>query len=416
MQRILVLKRLSVTENAIFNSAGATIYCICQWAVTMIAVRLSGDYENAGILQLSISIASVFYTIACYVPRTYQISDVSGEYSAGEYSGMRIASCSLAALLCLAYAAISGYRGKVLACIVVYMIFKLTEGISDLLRTHAQINRRMDYEFNSYVIRGLLSLAVFTVSMYFTGDVLASVSVMTVLSAIAVAVYDTHVARKFTDASPKFNLKIMKKAAIECLPISLAAFAITSYSAVPRQFLEKMQGTEALGYYATVAAPVVFVQLLATTVFNPMLTEFTDFYAGKNTDGIKKLFYRITADILGLTVIAFAGARILGEYAYVFIYGEPIREYCTLMYAVIACSVIYAVSWLTGNILIIMRKQKIRLIYTLAGLAAAVILGQLLVAGYGMSGVSYAVFVSHLLCSAASSVSIAAEIRRMKNA
>lgn len=389
------MKRLSVFSNAVFNSAGAILYSLCQWAITMAAVRLSGDFENSGILQLAISVTNIFYTAATYVPRTFQISDLRGEYSSGEYVGMRLVSSALSLLLCIVYAFASGYRGKVLVCIAVYMLFKLTEAVSDVYRAYAQIHYRMDLEFVSYAVRGILSLSTFLAVMKLTGDILLAVAAMALPAAAAVVLVDLPAAKRFVSVRPVFLRKKLLQAAKACLPVTAASFLSTAYATLPRQSLLKLSGAEALGAYASVATPVVIIQLLATSVFNPMLMRFTELYRDQNRKGMRRFFLGTAAGLLGCAAAAFAGAALLGEPVYVLLYGETIRPYCGLMYAVILSAVMYAACWLLNNVLVIMRKHRARILSAVAGLAVIVLCGRPLILRFGMNGVSFAVILGY---------------------
>lgn len=409
------MKRFSVFHNALFNSAGAIIYSLCQWAITMTAVRISGDFENSGILQLAISVTNIFFVVATYVPRTFQISDLDGDYSPGEYVGIRIASSSAAFLLCICYSVAYEYSGKKLACIAVYMLFKLTEAVSDVYRAYAQINYRMDYEFISYVVRGIASVLSFDVLLVCTGDIFLSIAGMVLPAAAVVVFYDLRMAKKFAQVNPRIDKNILLKAGKTCLPVVVASVIITSYATVPRQFLERIYGSEALGSYASVAAPIVIVQLLTTSVFNPMLTKFTELYKNRDVTAIRLFFGRAFSLLAGFTVVALIGAKLIGEYVYVILYGERIRPYCGLMYAVIISSAMYAMCWLLSSILIILREQWARVISSITGIVIILIFGNSIISRYAMYGVSYIILFGYLVCTVMSAVFVIHDLHIMRN-
>ena len=45
-------KQLSVKANMLWNSIGSMTYLACQWLITIVVVRLSSGYEDAGLLSL----------------------------------------------------------------------------------------------------------------------------------------------------------------------------------------------------------------------------------------------------------------------------------------------------------------------------------------------------------------------------
>ena len=392
-------KKLSTRKNAAYNSAGAIFYSICQWAITLVSVRLSSGYEETGILQLSISISNIFFTIACFLPRTYQISDTEGEFSPNEYIGIRLLTCFASVVLCFLYALFFQYRNGTLLCIMLYMIFRAGEGMSDVYRGFAQINYRMDYEFWSYLIRGITALVSFSAALVFTKNIVFSLIAMSVSGILLVAVLDVRIAKCFVSVKPKLSLASLRNTGQKCWPIVAASFLATANAALPRQFLEKMSGTSVFGYYATIATPIVFVQLLATSIFNPMLNDFTVIYKKRDIPGLKVFGKTVALDLLMITVCSLLGARLCGEEAYVLLYGEEIRQYCYLMYPVIGCAVFYSVFWILGNLLIIIRKQMLRLVITGVGTACVIALGRVMIEVFQMNGVSYCVLICYILCS-----------------
>ena len=411
----VVMKKYSVFHNALFNSAGAIIYSICQWAITMSAVRASGDFENSGILQLAISVTNIFFVVATYVPRTFQISDLDEEYSPGEYVGIRIVSSLAAFVLCIFYSAVFGYSDKKLACITVYMLFKLTEAFSDVYRAYAQINYRMDYEFVSYLLRGIVSVLSFDALLACTGNIFLAIAGMLLSSTVVVVFYDLNVAKKFARVNPQINKTAILKAGKACFPVVAASVIITLYATIPRQFLEKLHGSEALGSYASVATPIVIVQLLASSLFNPMLTRFAELYKNKDIAGIRSFFVCTFSMLAGLTAIALIGAKLIGEYIYVLLYGEKIKPYCGLMYAVIISSAMCAMCWLLNSILIILRQQHAQIISSITGIVVVLTFSSNLISNYAMNGVSYTILFGYFICMVMSAVFIIRDLHFMKS-
>ena len=71
--------KINVKNNILWSSAGSFIYMLTQWLLSVFIVRISG-FDDAGTYSLAMSIANVFYGIAIYGMRNYQVSDISGKY------------------------------------------------------------------------------------------------------------------------------------------------------------------------------------------------------------------------------------------------------------------------------------------------------------------------------------------------
>ena len=137
----------------------------------------------------------------------------------------------------------------------------------------------------------------------------------------------------------------------------LGAILFTSVVTIPRQNLGKIMGQDLLGYYATVATPSVFVQVMVNSLMSPSISEVS--VARENRD--KKKFWGITARmnliILCVGGIAIVGVVLLGRPIMTLLYGEKIFPYISPMYAVIGCTVLYAVCSVCFNLLIALQKM-----------------------------------------------------------
>ena len=171
--------------------------------------------------------------------------------------------------------------------------------------------------------------------------------------------------------------------------LSMAAF--TAVVTVPRQTLSALSGTEALGYYATVATPVVVIQVLVTGIFDPVLRSAAESWEAGDTARLKALGLRLLLILGAITAAAFLLGAYLGEWALVLLYGEGIRSCSGLLLPVIGCAALYCLCWIVSTMLVIMRRLGVQLVISLAALALSAALGRPLLDAAGLNGVSYAV-------------------------
>ena len=71
----------SIATNILWNTFGNIVYLVCQWLLSVVVVRISGSYADAGVLTLAISTTNIFATLAAFSVRNYQVSDLSEKYS-----------------------------------------------------------------------------------------------------------------------------------------------------------------------------------------------------------------------------------------------------------------------------------------------------------------------------------------------
>lgn len=406
------VKELSFSKNAIYNTVGTLISGFSLWLTTLVVVRFSNDYTNAGIWQLAISVTNIFATIAIFNLATFYVSDVENKYSSEQYIATQMVTCILSVLLCTVYALTCGYRGVELTCIIAYMIARAIEAFAGFLFGIEQRNYRMDYVGISFSLRGIFDIIAFTLALYLTQNlVLASLS-MAIVTFIVLLIYDMPRAKQFVPIKPKFDFKNNVEL-LEGSILSVVAIALfTAINTIPRQFLESMHGEENLGYYATIAAPIVVVQVVAISIFNPILRDVSVGYSNNDFAKLKSIAIKVLMFLLGLALVGLLGAKLLGEFAYTIIYGEAIRPYCYLMYAAVGCTVLYAACWACWNMLIVMRKTKVMLVLSMASVMIAILLSRFFITTYFLNGISYIIILVYALFFIFSSLYIVIKIKR----
>ena len=409
-------KALTVSQNAFYNTVGTIIYCLCQWIMSaLLVVHLSPadiSVKNTGMLQLAISVANIFYAVAIYNMRTYQVSDVNNNYSSGEYVASRIITCSIAFILCIAYSLLMNYSSKVIMCITVYMLFKIHEAFCDVLHGVDQKNLRMDYVGKSYIIRGIIMVVSFGVVLWSTKDILIAIAVMTVATSAFMLFYDIPRASGFEAIKPSFDKKAMISLLGNCLPAVISLAVFTSVANIPRQILEKSYGEESLGFYATIATPLLIVQVLATGIFNPILTELSVLYNNSNSKSFLKLILKCLAILTVISAAVYILIPLIGEFAVGIVFGKVFVPYTFLMYGIMGCTVMYTVCWLFTSVMIIMRKLKSSMIISFISFIVMLATATPFVKFFKEDGVSYSIIASYIVFSALSAFIILRELKK----
>ncbi len=132
-------KKSTLAKAMLWNTVGNLVYCICQWVITILAVKLD-SYGAAGYLSLAMSTSSTFSTIAMFSMRNYQVSDVKNEFKDAEYLGSRLITSVIAIVLCALFA-INSTSVYQMLCIDAFMVIRIAESIVDVIHG---INQKFD--------------------------------------------------------------------------------------------------------------------------------------------------------------------------------------------------------------------------------------------------------------------------------
>lgn len=387
-------KKLSVGQNTLFNSAGSLYYLACQWLITVLVVRLSG-YEDAGTLSLCMSITNMFYTLASFGMRDFQVSDYTGKYSPGQYVTTRLLTCTAAAVLCCGFVGLNrGYTGYEAACIILYMLYRVTEALVDTFQAMEQQAERMDYNFISFLLRGTFLLGGFSLILWLTQNLLLAILCITLTSFAVVLLFDFPVGRRLTGFRLTFSFQVSRQLLWECLPLMCNSFLTTAVISVPRSILEGIWGSYIMGIYASIATPATIVQSGAIWLYTPVITVFTRHYARRDARAYYTLYHKIWALLAAAFAVVFVVAGLLGRWGLGLLFDEAVVEYAGLLLPVLGTTALIACAYFLGALITITRKLKVILIGNAVAAVLAAALSLPLIRSFGMNGVNYVIYIS----------------------
>lgn len=401
---------LSIQKNLAWNSVGNLVYLFSQWLLTYIVTNTLG-FESAGIYSLSVSVSSSFYMVASYTMRNFQVSDVTHVYADETYVRSRYLTSLLSIVMCLGFAVVSAYPTNTILCIVFYMFFKASEAISDVYQGVMQVRLRMDYIGKSFILKGIIELLLFYAALLFFRSITTAVGVLFLSSYALVLLYDRPHAQSFY--TPQVNgLRAIASLLKECLPSAVYGLFFMAAGQLPRIFLEGQLGTEALGFYSSIAMPVLIIQVSASFIFSPLATPLAESLERGNIRRFKKIIVQVFIVIALLALVGVVGFSLLGTWFYTLLFGEKIVPYTFLAVPLTICSVLVALSWFLTTVLTVMRELKVLLVLGGVTLAIVAIGTTPFLITFGMNGATLIYVVALIAFNLASLIQLARKIPR----
>lgn len=390
------MEKKKLGKNIIYNSIGTFTYLFCQWLITFIVVWISG-YKTAGVFSLAMSITTTFAVFSTFNMRNYQSSDYNGTYSEKTYLSSRFFTCVLSIVLTIVYCLFLKFNLFQFFCIIIYMFFKLSEALVDVLHGSLQRKWRFDIIGISYFVRGILSILLFSIILFFTKNLIFALIAMTIGVYIFIYFYDIHKYRyEFKKLGESSKLKVFQLL-IQCVPLVLYAFLLNYYSMYPRVLANEMFGTKILGYYASVATPAVIVQVAASFIFTPLITLFSEYYNEKKYNQLFKTMFKVIVLTLIIGLCALCVSSLFCNFAFKILFGEEILKYTYLFNGVIVVSTLMALIWLLAMILTVSRDYFKLVIGTIISLIITVCLSKSLLSLYFLNGINYVLIISYLI-------------------
>lgn len=387
-------KRLSIRANLLFNSFGSLFYLACQWLITVLVVRL-GSFEAGGVLTNCISVTNVLFTVSTFGIRTYQVSDVDEKYTSTHYITTRLITGLFAMVVTAGFVLTMGNASaEQKLCVMLYMLFRLTESLSDVLQGTMQKADRMDYIGKGMVMRGVMTLGLFTLALVTTHSLPLAILGMAVGAYAVIFLYEWQMARREAPFTLRPEFAKSKALLKTCWPLMLTSFFANAVVSIPRYALGEMMGEKILGIYGSLAIPTVIMQTGSLLIFAPMVTAFSRAYVSRNGALYCKYLVRTFGSLCAFAVLMVILAIPFGKTVLQLIFGETILPYGALLVPVLITSALVAITLFLTEMLTVSRMLKLVMTANLISAAIGLVLSRPLIAAHGINGVNITLYVA----------------------
>lgn len=385
---------LKVKNNIIYNTIGTFFYFFCQWAITVLVVKLGG-YSNGGILSITISMTNIFYMISMYGVRSFQVSDIKNRYKDGDYLLLRIITSIISSIFFGIVLFYLEYDRAIQLCMIIYMFFKLGESVTDLNFGFFQRYNFYREIGISYILKGILTLIVFCLTLYFSKNLVLTLFLETLALWFFIIVYDLKKLKNKLNLKTKtykviFLLKI-------CFSLMLYTLILPYLNFITRYQVEKFFGTEELGYYSAITMVIVVISTLFGSIFIIIIPKISYLYKEKNIKEIIKIILQINLAIFVFTIISIIGAILLGNIVFSILFTDSIQKYMYLLIPTIITSSILGILNNLSTILISFHDLKFVLVANLIPAIFCTFILKTSIVQYGMLGSLYSLIISLFL-------------------
>lgn len=378
---------LSLKRNIAWNTIGSVTRLACNYLITIAVVRLSDGYDAAGVLALAMSVSNMIVPLADYRLRTIHVTDVHNEHTASQYMGMRLFCTGVSFLIGVIYGVVTCSSGYIPA-IVLYLASSLIANIIEGLHAIDQRNHRMDFIGRSYILQGISNLAGFSACLFLTNSIELSIGLMALANCAILFFYDVPHASRFEIIRPTFDLRDMFITLSALTPLVLAQVFSSAVLTIPRQYLAETWGESQLGIYSSVASPTVIIQMGASYIYGPLMTEFAERFATDMHSALV-LFRKTIMSLIGISAVLSIGLLLAGKWILVLLFGQDIAEYAYLLLPAVVCTVVTAFLWFMNDLLLALRNFKACFIGSMLSVVCTLGCYRFFVDVFGMNGVSF---------------------------
>ncbi len=424
------MEKTKTSQSVIYNTIGTFFYFFCQWLTTILVVRISG-YEDAGILSLVISFTNIFYFIALFGVRNFQVTDINHEFSDRDYLTSRHITSGIALILfviamfcmkfnhitvlcCLLYMIFKIFEGYTdvifgiwqnhdgyfelfviamfcmkfnhitVLCCLLYMIFKIFEGYTDVIFGIWQNHDGYFEILISYIGKGLLTIIGFCAGLYFF-DLPVAIAIQAFLYFLFIVIYDGNEIKKLVK---NFEIKTgqYKKMLIPCIPLMIYGLIVPYLNFLSRYVVELKFGTEILGYYSSITMVFTVMSTLMGSIFVTILPKIAYLYQTGKYKELNKYIAIANFGIIGFGIICVVLGMLLGDFVFSILFGKQILSYMYLLTPTIIASIILSLVSLTSSILISFRKNTLMLWINIIGVVICTLSISYIMDSFGLIG------------------------------
>ena len=387
---------LSLKNNSIWNLLGSVIHSLTQWGI-LISIAKLGSPEMVGVFTLALAITSPIVLLFRFKLRQVVVSDSFNDFSFNQYYTLRILSTFIFIIVMFIIAMLYSPEWEIVFVVIMLSLARAIESISDVLFGQMQKNERMDYTAKSVILKGIISLIIFTIVMFTTANLILSTSAYFISWLLILIIYDYPRARIFSHFKLEFKVKKLKSLFWLSIPLGIAQLIGSLNVNVPRYILEYYYDPILLGFFGAIIYIISAGNNLVLAISASIMPRLSKYYHNNKIKKYLKLFINfllliISGSLFSMILVYFWGEEIL-TILYSSEYGKYSQEFLMfLFYGLIMYS-----SQVIGVALTSMRTFKIQTYIKLFSLIIIIIMSYLLIPDYGMVGVFFSLLLGQFV-------------------
>lgn len=315
-----VLRRLIINDdpntiekrNMTWNMLGSFLYAFASMVLTMAVVQIVGD-EQGGIFTFAFTtFGQQMFMVAYFGMRPYQITDVENRYSFGDYLHLRAATSLGALSIGVSYVLLQGYAARKAWVVFLMVCYKVIDGFADAYEAEFQRSGRLYLTGKSNTFRTILSVGSFFVSLLATKNLVLASAAAVAAQVAGVLLFDVVIMGGLDNIDWSWDLKGCGGLVRSCVLLFLSVFLDFYIFSAAKYAIEGHMTDADMAVYGAIFMPTSVINLVAGFVIRPFLTKLSCCWERKNLKEFGGVIARIFVVILGLTVLAVAGAAVLG--------------------------------------------------------------------------------------------------------
>lgn len=376
-------------KDYFWNTLGVFLQNAISPLLLIIITRING-IEDSGIFSFAFSVAIIFWAIAMWGGRTYQVSDVSSKFTKKTYIFTRLALSFAVLVAAFLFCVANAYDPVKTGILLSLVLVKITEAVADAYYGVMQSNRKLYRSGQIMVAKYVVASIVFVATDIVSANLLlSSVSFLVVMTIFLLAV-DIPYARSI-DSEVKGGLvkKEIVRQGLKLITVLTPVFIVSLFAMfplnIPRYFIDVYHQVE-IGYFGILVMPITLIFLLMTFILQPNVVELSNLFKKGDLKKFNKVVLRISVVTFLLGMITLGLSALIGIPALGLIFGVSFEAYYEVLLILVFAAAINALIGVLINVLVIMRVLLPQLVTLISTNSILVVFSAAIIPQHGIIG------------------------------
>lgn len=384
----------NLKKSFFWNTLGSGLNSVNSLLLLIVVTRING-INSAGIFTLSFATACMFYFIAVYSGRTYQVTETDKEVNDSEYIINRLITSFIMILLSFLFALIYNYFNYKLVVFMLVCGFKCIDAICDVFHGILQKNNRLDTVGKSLLLRSILNILVFLIIDITTRRLIVSCISLIVTDLLILFTVDIRKSIKYIKKS------INKKGIFKIFTFGFYVFGFSFISNyimnAQRYAIDIFLKDNLQTIFGIIVMPGTVILLMNQFIIQPVIIKLKETYSNKHKKQFLNIIYKIILLTIVLSLLLIIAAYFIGIPTLNLMYGLNLENYLYDLIIILLGAMLYTIASVFSNSLIVLRKTRVQFfIYIIVAIFTTIISNRF-VQLYSFKGAIYSYALTMIL-------------------
>ncbi len=391
------------SSSVIWNTIAGAFHA-GQSAIILIFITRQFGLVTAGMVTIAYALGQIFYSVARYGIRNYQVTDVTEQTSFRDYFIARLITLFGTAAALAVYLFIvmrfGDCTGEKAWIILEVSVLKLTEALEEVFLGRFQQMGRLDIGAKIMGVRTILTTVVICVAVMAGVNIFLSLF-LGILCSVVLDIW--FLSRTFHTVNPERTKAVRSKIwelLKTCLPLCIGATLAIYIGNAPKYMINWYMDETTQAIFGYIMVPAYLITLLNQFIYQPMVKGLGDLWAVQEVRAFRRRVLRQCLIVAGLIVVAMVLGMTIGLPVLSFLYATDLSGYRSEFAVLLLGAGFYALAYYLNVPITTIRRQNSLAIGYLVATVVALATGRWFVVRQGMLGAAILYLVITALLAA----------------